>query len=72
MNPIKIDTVAGAGNKFLHLLQNKSDLYINLVPGLKYWDTCAGDALIKGRFGYFTDLKGSPIKYDHEDFDRTL
>jgi 3'-phosphoadenosine 5'-phosphosulfate (PAPS) 3'-phosphatase len=38
--------VAGAGNKMVYMLDNKADLYLNLVPGLKMWDMCAGEALI--------------------------
>jgi len=55
LQPRHVHRVAGAGNKFVHLATGKSDLYINFVPGLKLWDTCAGDALIKSRFGVFTD-----------------
>ena len=58
LKPKSIERVAGAGNKFLHLASGKSDLYMNFVPGLKYWDTCAGDAIIKSRFGIFNDASG--------------
>ena len=58
IHPQRIQRVAGAGNKFLHLALGKSDIYMNFVPGLKYWDTCAGDALIKSRFGTFNDIDG--------------
>lgn len=44
--PINVAKVAGSGNKFVHLLDNKADYYINLVPGFKYWDMCASEALI--------------------------
>ena len=58
IQPESIQRVAGAGNKFLHLATGKSDIYMNFVPGLKHWDTCAGDALIKSRFGTFNDVFG--------------
>jgi len=63
LQPHKIHRVAGAGNKFLHLATGKSDLYLNFVKGLKLWDTCAGDALIKSRFGVFTDAFNKHIDY---------
>jgi 3'-phosphoadenosine 5'-phosphosulfate (PAPS) 3'-phosphatase len=44
--PENISRVAGSGNKFIHLLDNKTDYYLNLVPGFKYWDMCASEALI--------------------------
>jgi 3'-phosphoadenosine 5'-phosphosulfate (PAPS) 3'-phosphatase len=44
--PINISRVAGSGNKFVHMIDQKSDYYINLVPGFKYWDMCASEALI--------------------------
>lgn len=46
LNCVNIDRVAGAGNKIVHMLDKKADFYINLVPGFKYWDLCAGEALI--------------------------
>ena len=38
--------VAGAGNKMVYMLDQKADLYVNLVPGMKFWDMCAAEALI--------------------------
>ena len=51
LNPSKIERRAGAGNKFTHLSEGFSDFYINLVPGMKLWDMCASEALMKARFG---------------------
>jgi len=64
--PRSVERVAGAGNKFLHLAQGKSDLYLNFVPGLKLWDTCAGDALVKSRFGVFTNAFSEHLSYEKE------
>ncbi len=44
--PSNISRIAGSGNKIINLLDQKSDYYINLVPGFKYWDMCASEALI--------------------------
>ena len=46
LNPQHVARVAGAGNKIVHMLDQKADFYINLVPGFKYWDLCAGEALL--------------------------
>jgi 3'-phosphoadenosine 5'-phosphosulfate (PAPS) 3'-phosphatase len=46
LSPQHIARVAGAGNKIVYLLDQKADLYLNLIPGLKMWDMCAGEALI--------------------------
>ena len=46
IQPINIPRVAGSGNKIVYLLDQKADYYINLVPGFKYWDMCASEALI--------------------------
>jgi hypothetical protein len=57
--------VAGSGNKFVHLIDQKSDYYINLVPGFKYWDMCASEALIQAKMGIVTDANSRPLIYDH-------
>jgi len=46
LNPVTVAKVAGSGNKIIYLLDQKADCYINLVPGFKYWDMCASEALI--------------------------
>jgi len=35
-----------------------ADYYINLVPGFKNWDLCAGEALIEGKMGICTGAGG--------------
>jgi 3'-phosphoadenosine 5'-phosphosulfate (PAPS) 3'-phosphatase len=34
------------GNKCVNLIDQKADVYLNLVPGIKNWDMCAGEALL--------------------------
>lgn len=63
-HPKAIERVAGAGNKFVHLSTGKSDLYLNFVKGMAMWDTCAGDALIKSRFGFMANSNLEHIYYD--------
>lgn len=69
MNSVNVTRVAGAGNKFVYLLDQKADTYINLVPGFKYWDLCAGEALIQSRMGVLTDAKGLPVEYKEDGKD---
>ena len=55
LNPINVAKVAGSGNKIVYILDQKADCYLNLVPGFKYWDMCASEALIQAKMGIVTD-----------------
>ena len=55
MSPLKLERVAGSGNKYCHMVDNKTDYYINLVPGMKTWDLCGSEAILAARFGIVTD-----------------
>jgi fructose-1,6-bisphosphatase/inositol monophosphatase family enzyme len=35
--------------------EEEADYMIHVVHGLKYWDVCAAEALMRGRFGIVTD-----------------
>jgi 3'-phosphoadenosine 5'-phosphosulfate (PAPS) 3'-phosphatase len=35
------------------------------VPGFKYWDLCAGEALLQSMMGIITNANGKPVIYDH-------
>ena len=63
LRPTFIHRVAGSGNKFIHMVEEKSNYYINFVPGFKLWDMCAADALVQARFGIVTDGDQKPLKY---------
>ena len=63
INPQKIEKVAGSGNKFIHIVEGYSDYYLNLVPGFKYWDMCASEAIIRARYGLVSDAKRRPLYY---------
>jgi 3'-phosphoadenosine 5'-phosphosulfate (PAPS) 3'-phosphatase len=56
--------IGGAGNKCLHILDNRACYLIHTVRSMKYWDTCAAEALIRGRFGVVTDKDCQPVIYD--------
>ena len=64
--PKSVERVAGSGNKFVHMVQNKSDYYLNLVPGFKNWDMCGSEAILQSRFGVATDAYKKPFLYDTE------
>lgn len=66
LDPINVARIAGAGNKIVYMLDAMSDYYINLVPGMKYWDMCASEALIEAKMGICTAADGQPLVYDHE------
>lgn len=58
LDPINVGRVAGAGNKIVYMLDAMADFYINLVPGLKYWDMCASEALIEAKMGICVNSLG--------------
>lgn len=58
IDPVSIGRVAGAGNKIVQMLDSKYDYYINFVPGFKYWDMCASEALIEAKMGICVDAAG--------------
>jgi len=62
--PVKVNRIRGPGNKFLHLTQERSDFFMNLVPGYAMWDMCAPEAIFSSRFGILTDAKQKPLFYD--------
>ena len=62
--PIKVNRVKGPGNKFLHLTNENSDFFMNLVPGYSMWDICASEAIFASRFGILTDARQKPLFYD--------
>jgi 3'-phosphoadenosine 5'-phosphosulfate (PAPS) 3'-phosphatase len=56
--------IGGSGNKCLYILDNKADYLIHTVKSMKYWDVCANEALVRGRFGVVTDKDKKPIIYE--------
>lgn len=54
------------------MLDKKADLYVNLVPGFKYWDLCAGEALMSSMMGVVCDANHKPLEYDHTASDYTI
>ena len=61
--PVDIVRLGGAGNKCLAIAVGKTESYMHPNPGLKYWDLCANESLIKGMGGYSTNLFGERLTY---------
>ena len=72
LDPINVGRVAGAGNKIVYMLDQMADYYINLVPGFKYWDMCASEALIEAKMGICVNALGKPFIYDPNATDFTV
>jgi 3'(2'), 5'-bisphosphate nucleotidase len=49
------------------LATGQCDLYIHPAPGLKEWDTCAPDAILRAAGGVITDAWGRPLRYNKSD-----
>ena len=64
MMPLTVNRVKGPGNKFLHLANERSDFFLNLVPSYSMWDMCAPEAIFASRFGILTDARQKPLLYD--------
>ena len=64
LSPVEIVRLGGAGNKCNNLSVGTVDAYIHPSPGLKYWDLCAPESIVKGMGGYATDLAQNRIVYD--------
>ena len=67
ITPAYVGRVAGSGNKIVYMLDQMADAYINLIPGFKYWDMCASEALIEAKMGICVQANGEPLIYDHTD-----
>lgn len=62
--PKEVKRIAGAGNKFISLTEDRGDFYLNFVPGYKTWDMVASEAILASRLGFVSDSKGQALKYD--------
>jgi 3'(2'), 5'-bisphosphate nucleotidase len=49
------------------IVEKESDVYINLSPRSKFWDTCGPQAIIEEAGGRLTDIFGERIRYDISD-----
>jgi 3'(2'), 5'-bisphosphate nucleotidase len=63
MKPIDVKRIGGAGNKCLNVTQGTVDAYIHSTRGLKNWDLCANEPIIKAMGGFATDCYGQRLYY---------
>ncbi len=54
------------GVKIARMVSGEADLYIHLGPGIKLWDGCAPEAILRAAGGCFTDPVGKAIDYNSE------
>ena len=72
IEPVEIVRLGGAGNKCCHLAQSTVDAYIHPSPGLKHWDLCAPESLVKGMGGWATDIFQERLSYPVDNSDYKL
>ncbi len=51
------------GVKVSRIVTGQADIYLHLGPGIKLWDACAPDAIMRAAGGVMTDPAGRPIDY---------
>lgn len=64
--PVEIKRIGGAGNKCLNVASGNVDAYLHPSVGLKYWDLCAPEVLIKAMGGFATNIKEQRLTYHIE------
>ena len=56
-----------AGLKVARVAQGDAELYVHEGRGMKHWDSCAPEAILRAAGGRLTDLEGSRIDYAERD-----
>jgi len=62
--PMRLGSV---GYKVSILSTAKADLYMHLGPGIKEWDSCAPEAILRVSGGMITDPFGEPLRYNQKN-----
>ena len=62
-DPVEMVRMGGAGNKCCSIALGNTEAYMHPNPGLKYWDLCANESLIKGMGGFSTNIFGEKLTY---------
>ena len=63
IHPVEIRRIGGAGNKCCNVAYGTVDCYVYPSYGLKYWDLCASEMVIKAMGGYVTNMKEEVLRY---------
>jgi len=66
INPDEIIQAGGAGNKVLLVVEGQNDCYFYPRAGMKKWDICAGEAILRSIGGIVTDSTNEIIQYKEE------
>ena len=62
--PVEIKRIGGCGNKVNQVALNNADAYCQPAAGLKFWDLCAPECIIRAMGGLCTDADGNRLVYD--------
>ncbi|CDW83399.1 -bisphosphate nucleotidase 1 [Stylonychia lemnae] len=69
--PLEVSRIGGAGNKCCSVALGLVDSYIYPQFGLKYWDLCASESIIKGMGGHSTNILLERLSY-HRTGDKQI
>jgi len=64
--PVEIKQLGGAGNKCCKVATGTLDAYLRHTFGLKHWDLCAPEVIIKAMGGKATNFKHQRLVYPIE------
>ena len=68
---IQQERISGSvGLKCGLIARAEADLYLHPSPGVKEWDTCAPEAILRGAGGVMTDCWGQSLRYNQRDVHR--
>ena len=58
----------GSGRKIMMVVKDEAEMMIYLKSFTYKWDSCAGEAIVKGLGGYMRTPFGEELAYDPEKF----
>ena len=56
LEPFDMIRLGGSGNKCCHIVKSNVDSFIYPSRGMKFWDMCGPESLVKGMGGFATDM----------------
>jgi 3'(2'), 5'-bisphosphate nucleotidase len=62
----RLEPCGSVGVKIARLIEGRAELYVHQGPGMKRWDSCGPEALLRAAGGRLSDLDGHPIDYCDE------
>ena len=64
LSPVEICRLGGAGNKVNRVALNEVDSYVQPRAGLRFWDLCAPECIVRAMGGLCTDFEQQRLVYD--------